>query len=60
MIMNNLNHNRTLANLRTEACYARTEKRWGNPASKRARLASRRYNKAMRKAAKLQLKKFAA
>ncbi len=57
---NSLNHDRTLANLRTEANYARREKRWGNPASKRARNASQRYNQAVRKASKQQLKRYAA
>ena len=57
---NSLNHDRTLANLRTEAKYARQEKRWGNPASKSARNASKRYNKAVRKASKQQLKRYAA
>ena len=55
--MNNLNHNRTLSNLYTEANYARSERRWVGTGSKHARDASRRYNKATRKASKLQLKK---
>ena len=55
--MNDLNHNRTLANLFTEAKYARDEKRWTYNGTKYSRNASRRYNKASRKASKLQLKK---
>lgn len=51
-----LNHDYTLANLRTEASYSRSEKRWTYN-SKQARIASKRYNKAIRKASKLQLKK---
>ena len=58
--MNKLNHNRKLSNLRTEASYARKEKRWGGNSNKSARLASKRYNNATRKAAKLQLKRYAA
>ena len=54
---NELNHNRTLSNLRTEVCYARAERRWVGRGSKHARVASKRYNKAFRKAAKQQLKK---
>ena len=55
--MNKLNHDRTLANLKTEASYARNEKRWTETAGKHARNASRRYNKACRKASKIQLQK---
>ena len=55
--MNKLNHNYTLANLKTEASYARKEKRWTFNPGKAARSASRRYNKACRKASKLQLRK---
>ena len=51
-----LNHDYTLANLRTEASYSRREKKW-TWNSKQARIASKRYNKAIRKASKLQLKK---
>ena len=58
--MNKLNHRRTLANLRTEACYARREKRWVGYGSKHSRDASRRYNKACRKESKQQLKRYAA
>ena len=65
--MNDLNHDRTLANLFTEAKYAKSERRWSRygrdgethttTAWKDARKA---YNKAVRKASKQQLKKFAA
>lgn len=55
--MNKLNHNYTLANLKTEASYSRSEKRWCRHSNKAARAASKRYNKAVRKASKLQLKK---
>ena len=55
--MNKLNHDYTLANLKTEAAYARKEKRIVEGGGKAARNASRRYNKACRKASKLQLKK---
>jgi len=55
--MNDLNHDRTLANLFTEASYARWEKQWGGNSNKSSRFASKRYNKATRKASKIQLKK---
>ena len=59
--MNKLNHDRTLASLRTEASYARWEKRHvGDGQGKSARIASKAYNKASRKASKLQLKKVGA
>ncbi len=55
--MNQLNHDYKLANLHSEARYSRNEKRW-TANEKRARHASKRYNKAVRKAAKLQLRKY--
>ena len=65
--MNDLNHNRTLANLYTEVKYAMSDRRGsrygrnGETYSTTAwRMAVRRYNKAVRKASKQQLKKFAA
>ena len=57
--MNDLNHNYKLANLHGEAHMARWEKRHVT-AKKAARIASKRYNKAVRKASKLQLKKYAS
>ena len=56
--MNNLNHDYTLSNLHSEAQYSRREKRWAGYGSKHARTASKRYNKAVRKAAKMQLKNY--
>lgn len=54
---NSLHHGKTLSSHHTEASYARSSKRWvGN--GKSARIASRRYNKACRKAAKLQLRNY--
>jgi len=65
--MNGLNHDRTLAALYTEVKYAKHSRRWsrfgrnGETYSTTAwRIALRRYNKAVRKASKLQLKTFAA
>ena len=57
MAKNALHHDKTLSSHRTEASYARSSKRWvGN--GKSARVASRRYNKACRAAAKLQLSRY--
>tara|TARA_Y100001970_G_scaffold271481_1_gene366904 strand:- start:36911 stop:37108 length:198 start_codon:yes stop_codon:yes gene_type:complete len=65
--MNNLNHRRTLANLNTEVKYAKDERRWSRygrngetSCGGSARFARKAYNKACRKASKLQLKKFAS
>ena len=57
MANNALHHDKTLSSHRTEACYARREKRYTHNA-KAARIASRRYNKAVRKASKLQLSRY--
>ena len=54
---NSLHHDKTLSSHRTEASYARSSKRWVG-SGKSARVASRRYNKACRKAAKLQLRNY--
>ena len=54
---NSLHHDKTLSSHRTEASYARSEKRY-TCNSKSARIASRRYNKACRAAAKLQLSRY--
>ena len=54
---NSLHHDKTLSAHRTEASYARSSKRYVG-SSKAARDASRRYNKACRKAAKLQLRNY--
>ena len=54
---NSLHHDKTLSAHCTEACYARREKRYTHNA-KGARIASRRYNKACRRAAKLQLSRY--
>jgi hypothetical protein len=59
MAKNALNHNYTLSNLHTDAKYARQEKRWIS-GSKYSRNASRRYNRAVRKASKLQLSRYRA
>ena len=58
MSKNGLNHNTKLAKLRSDATYARSEKRHVHN-TKRSRITSKRYNKAVRKAAKEQLKKVA-
>jgi len=57
MANNALHHNKTLSAHRTEASYARWEKRHVVN-SKSARIASRRYNRACRRAAKLQLSRY--
>ncbi len=57
MANNALHHDKSLSSHRTEACYARREKRYTHN-SKAARIASRRYNRACRRAAKRQLKKY--
>ena len=57
--MNKLNHNRKLANHHAEAHTYREEKRHVT-GTKAARAASKRYNKAARKASKLQLKRYVA
>jgi hypothetical protein len=57
MANNALHHIKTLSSHRTEACYARREKRYTHNA-KAARIASRRYNRACRRAAKLQLSRY--
>ena len=54
---NSLHHDKTLSAHRTEACYARWEKRHVTN-SKAARIASRRYNRACRRAAKLLLRRY--
>lgn len=61
---NDLNHNSTLAKLNTEVKYATDERRWSrygrngeNSCNGAARFARKAYNKAFRKASKLQLKK---
>lgn len=54
---NALHHDKTLSSHRTEASYARSSKRWVGT-GKSARVASRRYNRACRKAAKLQLRNY--
>jgi len=57
MAKNALHHNKKLSSHRTEASYARREKRYTHNA-KAARIASRRYNRACRRAAKNQLKRY--
>jgi hypothetical protein len=57
MAKNALHHDKTLSSHRTEATYSRSEKRWAG-GGKSARIASRRYNKAVRKASKLQLSRY--
>ena len=54
---NKLNHNNKLAKLHAEAKMCRDEKRWVNN-TKRSRIASKAYNKASRKAAKNQLRRY--
>ena len=54
---NALHHDKTLSSHRTEACYSRREKRYTD-GGKAARIASRRYNRACRRAAKRQLKRY--
>ena len=65
MPSNKLNHNRTLAHLFTELKYANDERRWSrygrngeNAGAKGFKAARRRYNRAARKAAKLQLSRY--
>ncbi len=62
---NQLNHNRTLSNLHTNAKYARDERRWSrygrNGETYKCSAwqdARRRYNRAVRKASKLQLSRY--
>ena len=62
---NSLNHDRTLSNLNTEAKYAKLERRWSrygrNGETYKCsawRAARRRYNRAARKASKLQLSRY--
>ena len=62
--MNDLNHDRTLSNLYTEAKFAKNSRRWSrygrggeNSGGVYARDARRAYNRATRKASKRQLKK---
>lgn len=57
MANNALHHDKTLSSHKTEASYSRSEKRWCG-GGKAARIASRRYNKAARRAAKLQLSRY--
>ena len=63
--MNDLNHDRTLANLFTEAKYAKSSRRWSrfgrngeNTGGAYAKDARRAYNKAVRKASKRQLSRY--
>ena len=65
--MNDLNHDRTLANLFTEAKYAKSSRRWSRygrngetTGGVYAGDARKAYNKACRKASKIQLKRYAA
>ena len=65
--MNDLNHDRTLSNLFTEAKYAKGERRWSRygrngetTGGAYARDARRAYNKAARKASKRQLSRYGA
>ena len=57
MANNALHHDKTLSSHKTEASYSRSEKRYSG-GGKSARIASRRYNKAVRRAAKLQLSRY--
>ena len=54
---NKLNHNARLAKLHAEAKWERSEKRWTHN-EKRTRIASKAYNKAVRKASKNQLRRY--
>ena len=63
--MNDLNHDRTLASLFTEAKYAKNSRRWSrygrngeNTGGAYAKDARRAYNRATRKASKLQLSRY--
>ena len=65
MPSNKLNHNRTLSHLFTELKYANDERRWSrygrngeNAGAKGFKAARRRYNRAVRKASKLQLSRY--
>ena len=65
MPSNKLNHNRTLSNMFTELKYTNDERRWSrygrngeNAGAKGFKAARRRYNRAVRKASKLQLSRY--
>ena len=65
MANNKLNHNKTLSNLNTEVKYANDERRWSrygrngeNAGAKGFKAIRRAYNKAHRKASKLQLSRY--
>ena len=65
MPSNKLNHDRTLSHLYTELKYANDERRWSrygrngeNAGAKGFKAARRRYNRAIRKASKLQLSRY--
>ncbi len=61
---NDLHHSRKLSNLQTDVSYRRLERAWQrrdngyNSCSNHHREACRRYNKAFRKASKLQLNRY--
>jgi hypothetical protein len=64
MSNNALHHDRKLSNLQTDVNYRRLERAWQrrdnghNPCTRHHREACRRYNKAFRKASKLQLSRY--
>ena len=65
MANNKLNHNKTLSNLNTEVKYANDERRWSrygrngeNAGAKGFKAIRKAYNRAHRKASKLQLSRY--
>ena len=67
MANNKLHHNKTLSNLNTEVKYANDERRWSrygrngeNAGAKGFKAIRKAYNRAFRKASKLQLSRYPA